>query len=239
MDTHARTGKLLADYDRMARAVRLRLLDRYHPKHIWEIAVETRRKFAALIPAIPHLGENHVWQFNLDTSAVALALYRTMRRWSFSPTEAVQMIYDAFVAYVQSLALPLRLAYRWYYFTPLHQNRLRHGAAASQVRRHPADWVFTYVEGDSRAFDAGVDIAECAIVKFYRAQGAAELTPYLCALDHAMGKLLGLGFTRTGTLAEGAAVCDCRWKRGAETPGWPPVFVSPATLCQPGGVSIL
>jgi len=72
--------------------------------------------------------------------------------------------------------------------------------------------VFSYVEGDGNSFDAGVDIAECAILKFYYTQGAEALIPYLCKLDHALGKLPGVVFSRTGTLADGSPVCDCRWK---------------------------
>jgi len=43
-------------------------------------------------------------------------------------------------------------------------------------------------------------------------------------LEHALGKSLGLGFIRQGTLPNGAMVCDFRWKLSAETLGWLKVF---------------
>jgi hypothetical protein len=43
-------------------------------------------------------------------------------------------------------------------------------------------------------------------------------------LEHALGKSIGLGFTRQGRLANGAMVCDFRWKLSAETLGWLKVF---------------
>lgn len=218
-----RKEKLLVDYDRMVRAVRMRLLDHYNSKLVWGTFAEARQRFAALISQIPDIGQRNVWQFNLDTSAMALALYSTLKAWGFTLPEAAQITRDSFEAYLQSFPRLLRLAYRWYYFSPLYQHRLRQGAVESQLRRYPGDWVFTYIERNDNAFDAGIDITECAIIKFYQAHKAAEFVPYLCELDHAMGKLFGLGLTRQGTLAEGASLCDCRWKRGAETSDWTPM----------------
>jgi len=219
-----RQKKLLAGFDRMARSVRLRLLEHYPAKLVWGAIADTRRELEALIPSIPYIGEKHVWQSNLDTSTMYLALYRTLKKRGFTVNEAAQMTYVIFEAYLKSFPNLLRRVYPWYYFSPLYQNRLRHAAAASQLRQYPEDWVFTYVEGDSFTFDTGIDITECAILKFSLAQGTEEFVPQLCKLDHAMGKYLGLGFARRGTLAEGATVCDCRWKRGAETPNWTPVI---------------
>jgi hypothetical protein len=152
-----------------------------------------------------------------------LAIYRALKKYSFSLSESVQVIYDISEAYLSGYPLPFRPVYRRYYFSQYNRDRLRRGAIRSQLRRHPDDWVFTFLDGDGIVFDFGIDISECAILKFYRAQNAELLTPFVCQLDHALGKLLGLGFHRQDTLSNGAAVCDCRWKLGAETPGWPPI----------------
>jgi len=44
-----RQKKLLADYDWMARSVRLRLLEHYPAKLVWGAIADTQREFAALI----------------------------------------------------------------------------------------------------------------------------------------------------------------------------------------------
>jgi hypothetical protein len=216
--------KLISGYDRLVRAVRLRLLGYYPAKLVWSVFSDTRWEFEQLIPKIPPIGDKNVWQFNLDASAMSLALYRTLKKQDFTIPEATQMVHRIYEAYLLSFPKSLRMAYSWYYFSPWSQARLHQGAAHSQLRKHPQDWVFTYVKGDGLAFDIGVDITECAILKFYRAQGAEEFIPHLCKLDNIMGKYLNLGFIRQGTLAEGAAICDCRWKRGAETLNWTPVI---------------
>jgi len=55
------------------------------------------------------------------------------------------------------------------------------------------------------------------VVKFFHCQGADELVPYMCRLDYAMSKAMGMGLVRTTTLAEGGEKCDFRFKRGRET----------------------
>jgi hypothetical protein len=113
-----------------------------------------------------------------------------------------------------------------------HQERWRAQAGESQKRRYPGDWVFTFVEGDGQEFDYGLDFTECGICKYYHAQGADELTPYLCLMDGVVSKSFGLGLVRHKTLAEGADICDFRYKAGRETflyplrDGWPPKFLN-------------
>jgi hypothetical protein len=105
----------------------------------------------------------------------------------------------------------------WWKFTAFAKNNLKRRAAASQQRRYPKDFVFFVVEGDGKTFDWGVDYTECAICKLYQQEGAENFTRYLCPLDAAMSERMGLGLERTQTLAEGAAYCDFRFKRGRAT----------------------
>ena len=214
MVASTRKRKLLTDFDRMGCAVRMRLLDHYNysAKSIWSVMSQARWEFETLIPKIPYLGDFNIWQFNLDISAMNLALFRASQRQGFSFPEAVQLIHDIFEAYMHSFPKLLRQVNKWYFFSPFYQNRLRRGAAISQLRKYPGDWVFSYVEGNGSSFNAGVDIAECAILKFCHSQRAEALIPYLCKQDHALGKLPGVVFSHTGTLADGSPVCDCRWK---------------------------
>jgi len=91
--------------------------------------------------------------------------------------------------------------------------------------------VCTFVEGDGETFDYGLDVTECGICKFYHAQGADELAPYMCLSDYVVSRAFGRGLVRYKTIAEGAEVCDFRYKQGRETfvyplrNGWPPKFM--------------
>lgn len=69
---------------------------------------------------------------------------------------------------------------------------------------------------------------QSGICKFHHAQGADELAPYLCLSDHVVSEAFDRGLVRYKTLAEGADVCDFRYKNGRATyvhplrDGWPP-----------------
>lgn len=212
MNLIIRTQKLLNRYDRMNQSVRMKLLDRYTSKLVWQVFADTRWNFYLLIPKIPYIGEHNIWQSKLDTSAMVLALLRTLKKHNFSKQEAFQMTYDIFEACLLSLPKLSQRVYRKYHFSTLHLNTLHQGAIASQQKRYPADWVFTLIDGDNKSFDIGVDISDCAILKFYREQGVEECAPCLCMMDFAQSQIFGLGFNRSGTLADGAPVCDYRWK---------------------------
>jgi hypothetical protein len=94
---------------------------------------------------------------------------------------------------------------------------MERGATESQKRLYPENSLWRFVQGEGKEFDFGMDMTECAICKFFHAQGADELTPYMCLTDFAVSKALGMGLIRTTTLAEGGVKCDFRYKRGRET----------------------
>lgn len=77
-----------------------------------------------------------------------------------------------------------------------------------------------------KAFEFGIDMTECAIVKFLHAEGADELCPYLCDIDYVSAEAMGFGLRRTKTLSWSCDRCDFRLSRDAVTPAlWPPELV--------------
>ena len=99
-------------------------------------------------------------------------------------------------------------------------------AARSQLRYYAEDYVYKVIQGDGVEFDYGYDFIECATCKFYHSHGADDFTRFFCYLDYPKSEILGLGLTRTGTLAEGANKCDHRFKKGRKTEHrWPPPFL--------------
>lgn len=111
-------------------------------------------------------------------------------------------------------------------FSFIGQNAIKKGAEWSQTRQYPDNFVFSYVPGQKDDFDYGIDVTECAVVKFFQAQGAAELAPYICPIDHILSKSRGTGLKRTTTIAWGGKLCDFRYKNGGlEQEAWPPPVV--------------
>jgi hypothetical protein len=98
----------------------------------------------------------------------------------------------------------------------LSKGAMKRAAARSQERVYAEDFVFHYVEGEGAEFDFGLDYEECAVLKFYRAQGAEAFAPYVCLYDYPQSRLTGTGLVRTMTLAEGGERCDFRFRIGRE-----------------------
>jgi hypothetical protein len=105
-------------------------------------------------------------------------------------------------------------------------DEFRRMARWSEKSPHPGDWKLVFVEGDGLNFDFGVDYTECGIVKFYQAQHAEELAPYMCLGDFPLSQALDTGLARTTTLARGGPRCDFRFKAGRPVQmEWMPEFL--------------
>jgi hypothetical protein len=82
------------------------------------------------------------------------------------------------------------------------------------------------VEEAGEIIHVGMDVTECGIVKFLHAQGADELSPYLCNLDYLVYQATGVELRRTMTLSWGCEKCDFRMVGDGEPmEAWPPRFI--------------
>jgi len=196
-----------------------------------------RQEHEALTPEVPYIGgEENMFTEWLTYGVYYLAVYRVLKAEGQSVEEVGKVIFDTFQAMADYPKWLLRLVGSLKY-NEQYVNRLRKAAAKTQERRYTGDWVATFIEGNGEEFDYGIDITECGICKFYRAQGADELAPYLCLSDYVVSDAFDRGLVRYKTLAEGVEVCDFRYKKGRDTfvnplrEGWPPKFLN-------GGASI-
>jgi len=99
-------------------------------------------------------------------------------------------------------------------------------AKESQEPKYHDDWVFSFVKGDGKEFDFGIDVHECGVLKFFSKENADGLTPFYCWITFLENKALGTGLVGTRTLVEGAEKCDYRFKKGRKVEvGWPPDFL--------------
>jgi 2-dehydropantoate 2-reductase len=210
--------RLLHKFDSHARRLRPVLTAGLGPAQADAVMAETRRDFDDLIPAIPFIGgRSNPLTWNLESSAMFLALYRVLKRRGLGLDDIGQIAYLGIEAWLRGYPPLLLRLVGWWRFTPWYLRSVRRRAARSQARHFPGDWVYRFVPGDGRAFDWGIDYTACGILKFYRAQGAEGFMRSVCPLDIPMGQAFGLGMRRTGTLAGGAPCCDFRFKRGHPT----------------------
>ena len=210
-------SRLLKDFDRMAARVRRVLVSRYGEEQAKAILTESRREYEALIPQIPYIGEKSPMLIFLLPTSRYLAVYRALQKRGATVEDGGRLIYEMMEAEMKAIPGPVRRLMGYLWFSSLLLRRVRKRAAESQKRQYPGGYVFTYIEGDGRDFDWGIDYMECSSCKLLKAQGAMDLAPYICAVDKVTSELLGWGLTRTMTLAEGFEKCDFRFKKGGLT----------------------
>jgi hypothetical protein len=193
---------------------------------------QARQEYAVLMQEAPYIGgEGNIFTEWLTCGIYYLAVYQVLKSRGQTVEQAGRIVYETYETMADYPAWMLRLVGSIKYGQG-YVEELRAAAAESQRRRYPGDWVCTFVEGDGETFDYGLDMTECGICKFYHAQGADGLAPYMCLSDYVISHVLDRGLVRYKTIAEGAEVCDFRYKQGRETfvyplrDGWPPKFIA-------------
>lgn len=214
-------SKIMKRFAGFARFGKQALASPYDDELADAVMGEVRQEVERLLPELPYIGgrKNRLTQ-NLIGTTFSLALYKVLNARG-EPIEQIARVHHQInEAYLFSLPRFRVRIIRFLVSTPLMQKLgqtlLKKRAAISQQRQYPGDFVFSYVEGDGQEFDFGLDYTECAIVKFFQAQGAGEFTRYVCLYDFLNSQLTGTGLRRTMTLAEGAEKCDFRFKIGHE-----------------------
>ena len=201
------------------------VLKEYGEIQAYKILFEARKEFEDLIPQIPYIGgDKNRRTETLIESVRYLAFYKAMKKHGKTAEESGKILYDALVSQInktQQKATPTDWQNKNEYF-----KKRRKAAEESQERRYPGDYVYEFILGDGSEFDYGYNYIECASLKFCYMQNADEFMPFYCYLDFPLCSMLGLGLSRTMTLAEGYEKCNHRFRPGGETKlEWPPQFL--------------
>ncbi len=227
-----RSTKIMRGFERECLWIRQYVADTFGDRGALEILEEARVELASLIPRIPYIGgsANHMTS-DLVESASKLALLRSLVRRGATPAEAGALVTMGMRTRLAGYPGVLLRLFGRLQFTRQFRQRIRRQSRA--LRSFPKTFIYEVVDGDGRAFDWGLDFTRCAIRDFYEAEGAADLLPYVCALDYELSDAFALGLERTTTLAEGGSRCNPRMKRGRATVR--PAPTSPSFLDDAGG----
>lgn len=208
-------GALLREWDRIWSRVGGLLLERFGETSAATLRVEARCVFDTLIPRLPDVGPSRMLRRFVSATGWYLALWRVLQRRGWSVERAGRLLWEISVCYLDSVPGFLKRLFRRVTLSRRGIAGVRRAAARSRATARPGGYVFDLVEGDG--FLYGIDYRECAALKFLRAEGAAELAPYICPVDVAYSTALGWGLKRTMTLADGAERCDFRFRPGSRT----------------------
>jgi hypothetical protein len=206
----------LKDFDRSLTRVKKVLFTRYGEDEATTLMRESRHQYQDLIPQIPYIGDRNPLLVFLLPATRYLAIYRAFKKNGRTVEEVGHLAYEMGEAEFNAIPGWVCRVIGVLWFSSWFTRRIQKRALLSQNREYSGDYVLNYVAG-GQDFDWGVDYIECASCKFLDKQDAADLKPYLCAVDKVASEMLGWGLRRTMTLAEGCARCDFRFKKGRET----------------------
>lgn len=213
----SRRSKLLKEFDNLMKKARIVLISQYGKEFVETLVSETRQEYAKLIPEIPYVGQNRILVLFLIGTAQSLAIYRVLRNHGKTVEEAGKLYYLMCKAILNSYPRIVVWLIGKASFSSFFLRLAKRAAFESQKRLYPGGYVFSFVDGDGRQFDYGVDYFECGGCKFLSKQGGPELAPYICTADIIYSELFGWGLTRTKTIADGFEKCDFRFKKGGNT----------------------
>ena len=212
-----RKNHLMRAFDKRLALVEAPVSSWLGDEQIGRFVKEARQEYEELIPRMTYIGESSlVLSFFLPTTRY-LAVYRALHRQGRTLEDAGRLIF--LIATEEARAVPYvaRRLMEALWFSRWFKRLAKNRAIKSQRRIYPGNFVLTYVEGDGREFDYGVDYSECANCKFLQAENAFELAPYVCATDKPISELMGWGLSRPRTIAEGFPICGFRFKKSGVT----------------------
>lgn len=216
--------RMVNEFKKMYRGVRKSLESNFDKESLDRLERLSEGEYINLLSRLPYLGgDENDHTINFVTGAIALSIIIPLEKEGFTREQIGKVIYDSFYNYFQSIPSILRMIIGFIATSKFFIRRMIKQIEESAQKKYKDDFVLELVESDGRQFDFGYNYKECAIHKLYTKYNKEHYLKYVCLGDFAMFKSYGIGFSRTKTIGNGAAVCDFRFTKKGKTPdGWPP-----------------
>lgn len=189
------------------------------------------RKYQEIVSSIDTFEENDVLLMNILSAsgfaAIYLSLpadYRLIPKKNvivFPETEACEQVVSGkytmqeladFYEYSMNKSFVMKLYLKRSFFSKRYWKKQKEQAEKSQKSTNPYSWRYAfYPDKKGQHFDAL--FSHCGIWYLMQKLGIPEITPAMCRYDYGMTKYCDAIFTRNGTLAGGAKICDCHYDK--------------------------
>ena len=193
------------------------LLARHHDQTFAdEVIGDARTEYERLRPEVPDIGGmRNVFQPVMAVNGWIVALHRAMSVRGKEPEDTIRVCQGVFDGWFRKLPdSVLQLIGRLLLSAPARRYFERQ-ARRSQERRYAEDFVWRAERGPDG--ELSLVFEECAVNKWYDAQGVRELKPYCNFADVTYSRLMRMGVDATETIGLGCDQCALRYKRGRET----------------------
>ncbi len=219
-----RKKDIMKDFAQLVNTARKAGVGQLDPAIIQQLGETARVEFERIIHTLPYVGgDKSPFTKMVIQSGETIAFYNACKSAGLEVRKIGELVYRIAESQVDSVPSIKKWAARRLLFSPRVKDQWREAMDESQKRKYPENWVGSYVAGDNKSFEFGLDFTECAFLKLAGRFGCQEIAPYVCLSDFARMRGIGVGLKRARTLALGHEKCDFRFVRNYETPcGWPP-----------------
>ena len=207
--------KYLRAFDRFTRRINKPLtmksmLAPLGSQRIDDLLDRVRWEFSLLILQIPYIGKKNVLKPRLLFSTLSLAFWRVLKHDGWKCEEISQFLIQTWGFFIETIPSFVRRLVRSHLFSNAHQRSILQGAIDSQLRIYKGDWIYKFIPGE-KGFSYGMDVYHCAVVDFYKSQGAVDLLPFMCEFELKAASMLGFTLENPARLPAGARCCECRF----------------------------
>ena len=185
---------------------------------------DIKLEYEKLLPHIPYIGGIEPWTKQLLLTTIFLSVYKKLSNLGKSADEAWEVCNIIMKVQLNSLPRLVRKIVKRSVFTEKQMRTYKRQSLKSHDRFYPQGDVFNFIESDKKSYDYGIDIIECAKVKFLKEQQAMEFMPYVCLIDKLWAEIFEYGLIRKGTIADGYDKCDFRLKKDGPVKVGSPVW---------------
>lgn len=189
----------------------------YFPQEADEIVVKMDRLFVEIYDTSLGTSKNPIDK-RLSFSAYFLALIQSLDEKGESYDRIREICLQVAHDFIQPKNSFQRLIKKWpSYFiqTWLGKILIQNLKNEAEKPGHPEGFVAKIItdKESTNGLGYGIDILACGICKQFEKRNYQRFTSILCEVDHMTTSLAGLEMIRQSTIAQGAPICDFRYKK--------------------------
>jgi hypothetical protein len=180
------------------------------------ILADARLEYERVLPEVPDIGgRRNVFQGVMTVNGWIAAFHRAMAAHGFSAADSIRIGQQVLDGWLQRLPRFVLRAIGRILLSAPSRRYFERQALRSQDRRYAEDFVWKLEYG--AAGEVSFVFDECAVNKWYDAQGLTALKPYCNFVDVTYSRLMGMGIDAHETIGTGCEKCALRVQHGRET----------------------
>ncbi|NPC93888.1 hypothetical protein HOO54_17115 [Bacillus sp. WMMC1349] len=212
-------AKLMKSFDKYFNLAEQRLQNKYGKTEARNITAQVRNEFETLIPRIPYIGgRKNMFTPVMIINGWIIALYRVIKAKGGTVEDVIQISHEASDDFFKSLSPWVAKIIGQLVFTKLSIHYMQKQAKRSQKKIYTEDFVYTCsINQKAHETEVELEFTECAVQKYYEAEGAEELKPYCNFFDPIYSKRFGMGVQAEHTFGLGCETCKLNYNNRRET----------------------